>query len=214
MPTKTNDSIINITSTSAVTETTTVSTTTADGRSESSQRVANDNYQASSEISVGSYYAENRNFGDFSRDIRLLPAPISSSTVSPYVPYRQNYVPPPVTPNHHPYYDQPRYNGYSTYRDDRRYRNDYYQQYNRNYPAWNQSYVQTPQSSQMYIMDPMNAYRPPERKTFIALPPVQLPPVPPTSRAAYASSRRHNYVHMFKGTTYPKCFTRVAILHH
>lgn len=203
-PVMSNDSQINQTTVSAVTAETTakVITTTADVRPEPSQRVIyNDNYQTSSEISVGSYYAENKNFGDFSRDIRLLPAPISSSTVSPYVPYRRNYVPAPATPNHYPSYDQPRYTGYTNYRDDRRY-NDYYQraEYNRNYPAWNQSQVlQVPQSNQMYVMDPMNAYRSAERKTVIALPPVQLPPVPPTYRPMY-SSRRHNFVHMFKGT--------------
>lgn len=206
IPIMTNDSQINQTTVSATTvETTTkVITTTADLRSEPSQRVIyTDNYQTSSEISVGSYYAENKNFGDFSRDIRLLPAPISSSTVSPYVPYRRNYVPPaPASPNYPYTYDQPRYTDYTNYRDDRRYRNDYYQQrtdYNRNYPSWNQSQMQMPQSSQMYVVDPMNAYRQAERKTVIALPPVQLPPMPPTYRPMY-SSRRQNLVHMFKGT--------------
>lgn len=171
------------------------------------------NDSTSTEMSnVGSYFVENRNlpnliFNDGRFDIpakTFLPAPISSSTMPP--PYRRNYgsVSLPEYHNQYPYDNRqyPDYSGYynqaNNYLPHRT--SGYFQSHEQNrnpyFHVWNRTRQADFQSGQTYMMDP-NAF---EKKTIIALPPIQLPPAV-LARPVF-NVRRNIHLRKFKGIFY------------
>lgn len=157
------------------------------------------------ENNVKSYFVENHNIPGFIyEDARFevpaktfLPPPISSSTLPPA--YQRNYEPTPP-----PYYNQydRQYQSYTPYNRNylpyQQYGTEYFQtqeqQRNTYYNEWNRSRpMMDERSGQMYHADP----NPFNRRTIIALPPIQLPP-PVTPRQTIISGRSKHKT--FKGT--------------
>lgn len=153
---------------------------------------------------VKSYFVENHNIPGFIyEDARLevpaktfLPPPISSSTLPPV--YQRNYESAP--PSYYNHYDR-QYQSYTPYNRNylpyQQYGTEYFQtqeqQRNTYYNEWNRTRPMDEHSGHSYHADP----NPFNRRTIIALPPIQLPP-PVTPRQTIISGR--SKYKTFKGT--------------